>query len=285
MKTLAFSGLLLISSFAVFAQKPEPAENAPPAVDEALRARVNQFYGAFIAGKFKEAYLLVADDSQDKFFEMGKDGYKSCEIVKIDYVENFTKAAVVTGCKREWHFHGASALSTFPLSSNWEVVDGQWYWHYVKPTQIASPFSPTGFIPVPPNSDAKNVSLIPSNIAGTVQGILAKVSVDKSSVRLLPNRPSRDVVTVRNDMPGVVSLKLEKPDIRGLTVSLAKANLQAREQTSIVFEWQPSNSTIAKTGNAPPVIQLQVEPTNQVFPISVIFETDSQRNQPASPQK
>ena len=81
-------------------------DKAPPAIDEALRARVGKFYGAFIAGKFKDAYSLVADDSQDKFFELSKDQYKRCEIIKINYSENFTKAAVVTSCKSDWRWHG-----------------------------------------------------------------------------------------------------------------------------------------------------------------------------------
>ncbi len=92
---------------------------------------------------------MVADDSQDKFFEMPKTQYKSCEITKIQLLENFTKATVVTSCKSEWRWHGTVTLITFPLTSNWEIIDGQWYWHYVKPTMVPSPFSPTGFVPVP----------------------------------------------------------------------------------------------------------------------------------------
>jgi hypothetical protein len=76
MKTLALS-LVLLSCFAALGQdSSELFDKAPPPIDEALRARVDKFYGAFIAGKFKEAYLLVADDSQDKFFELSKDQYK-----------------------------------------------------------------------------------------------------------------------------------------------------------------------------------------------------------------
>ena len=144
MKTLAFWSLLLLSGATAFGQNPSDLfDKAPPAIDEALRAQVDKFYQAFIAGKFKEAYLLVADDSQDKFFELPKEQYKGCEIIKVHYTENFTKAAVVTSCKADWRFHGTTVLTTFPLTSNWEVVDGQWLWHYEKPTMVASPFSPT----------------------------------------------------------------------------------------------------------------------------------------------
>lgn len=276
MKTLALSSLLLLTGFAAFGQDHSDLfDKAPPAIDDALRGRVAQFYDAFVAGKFKAAYALVADDSQDKFFELSKDEYKSFEIIKIHYSENFTKATVVTAVKSDWRWHGASTVTTFPLTSNWEVVDGQWYWHYVRPTMAPTPFSPTGFVPVPPESTTDNAGLIPKDIPGVAQGILAKVSVDKASVRLRSNETSQDVVHVRNDMPGSVSLKLDKVDIPGLKVTMGKADLQAHEETTVTFEWRLDDPAKKMTGHS--IVQLRVEPTNQVFPISVDFESLPQK--------
>lgn len=286
MKTLAVSSLLLLSAFGVFGQNASDVfDKAPPAIDEALRARVGQFYQAFVEGKFKQAYLLVADDSQDKFFELSKDEYKSFEIVRINYSDKFTKAAVVTAIKSEWRFHGAGTLTTFPLTSNWEVIDGQWYWHYVKPATVASPFSPSGFIPLPQNTaaaSAKPASVAPNDIAGAAQRILSEVSVDKSSVQLRTDETSRDVVHVRNGMPGSISLKLDKPDIPGLNVTLEQTNLPAHQETTIRFEWSVDSQarTGAQAMSGHPVVQLHILPTGQVFPISVAFE-----NAPAAPQK
>ncbi len=202
MKTLALSSLVCLSCFAAFGQdSSELFDKAPPPIDEALRARVDKFYGAFVAGKFKEAYLLVADDSQDKFFELSKDQYKSYEIIKIRYRENFTKAAVVTSCKADWRFHGTVVLTTFPLVSNWEVVDSEWFWHFEKPTMVPSPFSPTGFINCSPGQyDQPKRFWFRKISRAPRRGILAKVSVDKASVHLRTSATSQDVVHVRNDM-------------------------------------------------------------------------------------
>jgi hypothetical protein len=271
MKTLAFWSLLLLSGYTASGQNPsELFDKAPPAIDEALRAQVDKFYQAFIAGKFKDAYLMVADDSQDKFFELPKEQYKGCEIIKVHYTENFTKAAVVTSCKADWRFHGTVVLTTFPLTSNWEVVDGKWFWHYEKPTMVASPFSPTGFVPVPADSTPNPAALVPKDIPGAAQAILAKVSVDKASVLLRSYEASQDVVHVRNDMPGQVRLKLDQPDLPGLKVSLGKTDLKAHEETTIVFEWRLDDA--AKKTNARTTVQLHIEPTGQVFPISVAFD-------------
>jgi hypothetical protein len=290
MKTLAFASLLSLSVFASFGQDSSGSrDKVSPAVDEALRARVNKFYDAFIAGKFKEAYLLVADDSQDKFFEMSKDQYKSCDIIKIQYTENVTKATVVTSCKTDWRWHGAVTLTTFPLTSTWELVDGQWFWHFVKPTMVPSPFSPTGFVPVPPDSDTNNADLIPKDIAAAGRGILSKIGIDRSSVRLLSNQRSLDVVHLRNDMPGEVHVKVDPLNTPGLKVSLGQTKLAAHEQTTILFEWSPDDPAIkcrecALRTNARTTVNVRIDPTGQVFPITVLLDNGSQGGNPFSPQ-
>ena|ERR1700733_2424700 len=277
MRTLALTSLLLLSALVTFGQdSSELLDKAPPAIDEALRARVDKFYNLFISGKFKDAYSLVADDSQDKFFELSKDQYKSFEIIKIRYSDNFTKAAVVSAVKSDWRWHGAVTLTTFPLTSNWEVIDGQWYWYYVKPTMVPNPFSPTGFVPVPANSTTDNAGLVPKDIPGVAKGILSKVSVDKSFVQLRSYESSQDVIHVRNEMPGQVTLKLDPPDIPGLKITVGKSDLQAHEDTTIVFEWRLDDPAIkcldcAKKMNARPMLHLRIAPTNQVFPIIVAF--------------
>jgi hypothetical protein len=291
MKTFALSFLLLISSFTAFSQNSSDLfDKAPPAIDDALRSRVNKFYELFIAGKFKDAYSLVADDSQDKFFELSKDQYKSCEIIKVNYSANFSKATVVTSCKSDWRWHGAVTLTTFPLTSNWEVVDGQWFWHFERPTMVPSPFSPTGFIPVPPDSKTDPTALIPKDLPGAAKGILAKVTLDKASVHLKPDVTSQDMIHVRNDMPGEVTLKLDQPNIPGLKVTLGKTNLKAHEETTLLFDWRPDDPAVQcsgcaqKTTMSRPIVQLHIDPTRQIFPIAVAFDSPAPQV-PAPPQK
>jgi hypothetical protein len=283
--------LLMIFSFAAFSQNSSDLfDKAPPAIDDALRARVNKFYELFIAGKFKDAYSLVADDSQDKFFQLPKDQYKNCEIIKINYSANFSKAAVVTSCKSDWRFHGAVTLTTFPLTSNWEVVEGQWFWHFERPTMVPSPFSPTGFVPVPPESIPDPSALVPKDIPGAAKGILAKVSLDKALVNLKSDETSEDVVHVRNDMPGEVSLKVDQPNLPGLKVTLGKTNLKAHEETTLLFDWRLDDPTLQcpdcakKAAMSRQIVQLHIEPTRQIFRISVAFDSTPPQA-PAPPQK
>jgi hypothetical protein len=288
MRTIALSSLLLLPCLTAWGQ--DSSEQAPPVIDDALRARVAKFYEAFIAGKFKAAYTLVADDSQDAFFELDKSQYKGCETIKIHYSENFTKATVVESCKSDWRWHGNVTPTNVPLTSNWEVVDGEWYWHYVKPTMVPSPFSPTGFVPVPSDSAPKNTSQVPRDIAGAARGILSKVGVDKRTVRLRAYETSQDVVRVRNEMPGPVTLKLDELEMAGLKTTLGKSQLNANEETTIVFEYRLDDPRILCltcamkiTGN--PIVQLHVLQTAQVFPIDIVFEQAAQVEHPIIPKK
>ena len=252
-------------------------DKAPAPIDEALRARVSQFYSAYVAGKFRDAYNLVADDSQDAFMAAPKQQYHGCEVVKINYSENFTKATVVESCKGEWRFHAQSTPVTIPVTSTWRVVNDQWYWYYVKPTVMQSPFSPTGYVKVSPEEpDSGAKPTLPSDTAALAKGILAKVSVDKMDVALHTYESSKAEIHVRNDMPGSISLYFDDPKMPGFKITPAKTDLNANEETNVVFEYRLDDATIAcgecaKKAKAPLTARLHIQPTGQVFLIAVHF--------------
>src|SRR5579864_2967688 len=186
MKLLRLCPFLIACALASGQDTSDLFEKAPPPIDEALRARVTQFYQAYVSGKFREAYPLVAEDSQDAFFGASKEALKSCEILRIKYTDDFTKADVVEACKGEWNYHGVKTATSFPLTSHWKIVDGQWFWYYVKPTTAPSPFSPTGFISAsadPPADGAQKVlPALPANPIEAAKGILSKVKLDKTAL-------------------------------------------------------------------------------------------------------
>lgn len=276
MKTL---GLALVSlcSLALAQDPSELFDKAPPPVDEALRARVHDFYQAHIDGKFREAYKLVAEDSQEVFFAMAKQQYKDCETARINYSEQFTKALVVETCKADWMFHGQTLTTTLPISSNWKVVDGQWYWYYVKPTVVASPFSPNGSIFSQDTANAKpgNAPVVPPDPTQLARGILAMIKIDKTSVSLRSDQASEDEIHIHNDMPGAVSISIDPVTVPGLKVTLAKAELQAKEDTAVHFEYHTPEGGGAKAPSQV-TVQVHVSPTGQVFPVQVSFSSKQQ---------
>src|SRR5579863_5961596 len=237
MKTLF---LCLILGAAAFGQEASDLfDKAPPAIDDALRARVTEFYQLYESGKFKQVFLMVADDSQDAFLGSGKEEYKDCHISKVNYTDNFTKAVVVEACKTVWLFHGQTIPSTVPVTTNWKVVDGQWYWYYVKPAFVRSPFSPTGEVPLPQDVPEAKASVLPKDPAAEAKAILARVTMDKNTVVLRADKDSKDQVRVQNDMPGWVTVDIGPSPVPGLKIKTSKTDIGPNEAAVVEFEYNP----------------------------------------------
>jgi hypothetical protein len=276
-------GLLLAACSLMWGQDPADLfEKAPPPIDEALRARINQFYGAYMAGKFRDAYPLVAEDSQDAFMESSKDTFKDCKTLKIRYSENFTRASVLESCKGEWRWHGQTIPTQIPLSTNWKLVDGQWFWTYVKPTYAPNPFSPTGFVRIPDEKEIADggprpaLPQVPTDGAAFARLILAKVKIDKTTITLRSSESSHEEVHVRNEMPGTISLSVDLLPQPGLKITPAKTQLNANEETVVSFDYRVDDALIAcgecaKRVNGTATANLRIQPTNQVFPITIVF--------------
>src|SRR5581483_11442788 len=221
-----------------------------------------------------------------------KGDLKGCEIVRINYSENFTKATVVESCQTELGFQGHVFQTKMPFTSNWKVMDGQWWWYYLKPTSVPNPFSPTGFIPYT-ESDPKGAtatkSMLPADPKTLAQGILGKLKLDKPTIELHPGEKPRDELHVRNEMPGAVTLRIDPVTQTGLKITVSKSELQANEEATIVFEYHvdESASLCAACANhvrATVVAQLHVDPTGQVFPIPVMISPVEKEEAPNSKQ-
>ena len=280
MKLLKLYLFLIAGALAFGQDNSDLFEKAPPPIDEALRAKVTQFYQAYTSGKFRDAYPLVAEDSQDAFFALSKETVKSCEILRIKYTDDFTKADVVEACKGEWNYHGTKTATSFPLTSHWKIVDQQWFWYYVKPTSSPSPFSPTGFSSISPDSQAdgaaKPLPVIPANPLEAARNILSHVKLDKNTIKLRGYETSKDELHVTNEMPGQITLSIDPIAFPGLKITPGKTDLQANEQTTVLFEYRLDDASIecgdcAKRVKSTLTAQLHVQPTGQIFPITVIF--------------
>jgi hypothetical protein len=266
------------------------AAQAPPDVDQALRVRVAAFYQAYIDGKFSDAYNLVSPESQNMFIQSGKDEYKGCETTKIEYSENFSKAFVTETCKSIWLWHGHASPNVVPVESHWKLSGNLWYWYYVKPTFVHSPFSPTGIVQLPPDQPETNSGnvAIPKDMRAAALNILSKVNVDKTTVSLRADSASKDEVHVRNDMQGEINLVLAPSPIAGLKATASKTQLKAKETAAITIEYTPDDKSIACGDCASRIqrawIQMTVEPTGQVFQIEVKFTNQKSEQFPLPKQ-
>src|SRR5271155_3770113 len=133
----------LAAAILAFSQTPTNPFDKPPAdVDDALRARVTEFYKYHVDGKLRLAEKLVAEDAKDDFFAAMKPAIKSFRIDQIAYSDNYTKAKVTMVGSAMVHFMGMAApqLMDMPFPSFWKIENGKWcFYYYVDPDRM-TPF-------------------------------------------------------------------------------------------------------------------------------------------------
>jgi hypothetical protein len=276
-------GLLFLPLTLTFAQSL--FEKAPPAIDEALRARVRSFYQAYIDKKFRLAYEMVAEDSKETFLAGGKPNISACDFSKIDYFEDFTKADVLVGCKGIFSFHGQMMNVTFPLSSKWVMTDGQWWWSALPPKGRDTPWGYWGEKEgeASPKKDANAGTgpaparpSVPVDPMATARQILSGVKVDKTDVVLRGYESSKDEVHITNGMPGGITFIVDKLVMPGLTIKPPSGVLNSGEQAAIVFEYNTDDASItcgecAKRVKGSSTVNIRVTPTGQVFTVNLAF--------------
>ena len=249
--------------FALFAalasaQPNDPFKPKPPAdADAALRARVQEFFDLHVKGEFRKAEALVAEDTKDFFYSHNKPKYLSCDLTRIDYSENFTKANAVMVCEMYIMVPGfADHPMKVPTPSAWKVENGKWYWWV---DQDALKNTPWGRME-PGAFPARGAPSPPPSMANfpTAESLFRQIQLDKSSVSLKAGESVE--VTIANGAPGLTSLTLLAP-LPGVAAKLDKSALQAGEKAVLTLR----ASKGAKSG----VLNVQVEQTFQLLPIQV----------------
>lgn len=254
-------------SLCAFAQSPtEVFQKAPPKIDEALRARVAIFFQAHVDGKFRQAEQVVHEDSKDAFYNSEKSRYISYEITQILYSENFTKATVVTPVEIDWYTARMGKLRVKPpMKSLWKYDAGQWWWYAPPRTDWETPFGNMnqGATPQPGVAEQTPKIVIPD-----MKTILDQVRVERTDVRLSSWQKSEDAVEIYNGMPGDLTLAVEPlGDVPGLTVTLDKTQLHAKEKARVTFRYEPLDRTVKTTKT----IRVTAAPINQTYVFTLTF--------------
>ena len=228
-------------------------------MEAALRARVEQFYQLEIDKKFRQAEAFVAEDTKDDFYNGSKPAIKASSIQKIEWSDNNSRARVTLKQKIivKTPF-GDQEFEMLPPTT-WKLENGQWVWYIDHDAPRPTPF---GLFPPTPGSTAK-APVGPPPLPGKVDGaaLMSEVTVDNTSVVLTTADPAR-TVTVSNDLPGSVTLKLDNPHLDGITVELEKTELKSGEKGTIRFR-------LAGDAKITGVVRLVVSPLRKVVEISV----------------
>ena len=254
--------ILLVFAAACLAQDPADLFNKPPLeVDQALRARINEFYDLHVKKQFRKAEELVAEDTKDFFYSHDKPAYLSFEVKDIKYSDNFTKAKATVLCEQRVMFPGfADKPVKFPIPSTWKVENGKWVWYVDLEALRQSPF---GKMTAGPEAGKSTATGLPATIPNDFNFVLKQVKPDKDSLELKPGETGQ--VTIANGAPGPMKVVIaDKPE--GIEAKLAKEELQAGEKVALTVRApKPISGTVS----------VQVEQTGEVLPIQVVVKPPS----------
>jgi hypothetical protein len=257
--------LFLCLASCLSAQDPADLfQKAPPAVDEALRARITKFFQLHVDAKFRQAESMVAEDSKDFFYSANKPKYLGFEIKNIIYNEDFTKAKAVVVTQMVVMAPGFLDKPVgVPIPSRWKLEKGEWCW-YVDPDELN--MTPFGKMK---SGDAKSGA--PSNlpaIPGPEEAarLLSGVKAEHEELELKARQPGSVEFTIVNTMPGNVSLTLDKLEFPGVSLKIDSAELAAGAKAHVTFDWKPGLYR-AKVLEA----RVRVQPTNQLLRLRVKF--------------
>jgi hypothetical protein len=247
--------LALIATTFLFAQADNPFDRPPADVDQALRARIAEFYQLHVKGDFRHAEALVAEDTQDFFYTHNKPQYLGFEISRIDYSENYTRAKATIIVEQYVMLPGFSDKPMkIPTGSTWKVVDGKWYW-YVDPESFRNtPFGKMTAGKAGGNAVPPAFPTIPTS----PDFLFKQVKLDKQSVTLKDGEPEQ--VTIVNGAPGAMSISLSGT-LPGVESKLDRTNLKAGEKAVLTLR--------AGSKAKPGVINVMVDLTRQLLPIQV----------------
>jgi len=240
------------------AQDPSELFHKPPAdVDQALRARVSEFFELHVKGDFRRAEALVAEDTKDFFYDNNKPRYLSFEISKIKYNDDFTKAQVTVMCEQYIRFPGfPNTPMKVPTPSTWKIEDGKWVW-YVDQNQLA--MSPMGIkmTPGPPSKPGASppaMSSIP-----TLEQFYASFKADRESVTLQPGGDAEQIL-ISNGSPGSMSVHFMN-ELAGIDAKVEHTTVQTGEKAVLRLKAAP--------GAKPGTLEVRIDPVGKIIPIQV----------------
>jgi hypothetical protein len=252
--------ILIFASLAAAAFAQDPADlfnRAPADVDQALRARITEFFHYHVTGEFRKAEELVAEDTKDYFYANNKPHYVGFEIGKIDYSDGYTKAKALVIVKMPIMLPGFNGkVMDLPSPSYWKVVDGKWYWYLDTAMRNASPMGEMK--PGPPK--AADTPAMPV-IAASVEELFAQVKADKAAVGVKPGSP--DHIVIANGMVGPITLTVQSK-IDGIEAAFDHAEIKPGEKATL--------TVTAAEGAKAGVLTVLVRQTGQTIPIQVVLK-------------
>jgi len=271
---------LLLVPAALLAQAPA----APPEVDQALRARVTEFFQDFVDGKFRLAINLVAEDTQDEYFSSPKAEIKTFKIDGVDFSKDFTDANVHLTVKQVWKLKAEGFMQDqvvdAPMSTTWKIENGKWvFYHHIDPNGWVTPMGPSAGFRKPDGTAAIPQKLDDATVRSEAERLLTQnqTSVDKDQVTLSSDKASSAKVVFHNGTPGSVNISVVglPNNLPGFSAKLDKQVVNSGQDAILEIGYAPA----ADRQSAPAsfAIAVDVEPFGRPYYVQIDFGTPAKQ--------
>ena len=239
---------------AAFAQNAGDLFNKAPAdVDQALRARINEFYQDHVTRQYRKAEDLVAEDTKDYYYTHDKPAYLGFEIKEIHYNEDFTKAKATVLCEQRVMFIGfADKPVKIPTPSYWKLENGKWCWYVDQDELRNSPFGKMTAGTTPSSAP------VPTSIPTNYDFVLNQVKADKEEIALKAGQTGQ--VTIANAAPGTMHLTLVG-QVPGVEAKLESGEVAAGGKVALKLQ--------AGKNAGSGLLVIRVEQTGETIPVRV----------------
>jgi hypothetical protein len=269
---MLFRAALILLPIAALAQTE--TQSPPPEVDQALRARVTEFFEDHVQAKFTKAFELVAEDTREYYFAAQKIQFKSFKIDSVTYSDHFTKAAVTLSCERMWRMSAQipEVQVTQAMSTTWKIENGKWFWY--RDANAETGLTPMGRSDPSAIGRSNGSPLALPDVSQDAlkkraAEVLKESSVSKTEVTLPADHPSSEQVVFHNGQPGSVLLSVDaSAKLDGFSAVLDKKEVRAGEDVVLKIHYDPAGKS---TAPAPFTVRVIVTPFNQAFSIAVKF--------------
>ena len=264
-RLLSFGLLLFLATSAAWSQ--QPFQKAPSGVEEALRARVSEYYTFFQDSKFRQAEALVTEESKDAFYNMNKSRHMGFSINSVTFADDVKSARVLVVLNMLVPMMGAKPVP-FPVSTQWKLVDGEWYAHFPLPkpgdvvqtpfgpkTIVERQFAPRTPIETAPRPDLKSV------------GRMFRIDRDALEFPTSAPEPVQESISIENRSRGELTVRPISKPIKGVEMELTPASISPGEEGLLTFTYQPAVRQLRRQFR----VRFVIEPIAQRFSVTLKF--------------
>jgi hypothetical protein len=275
-----YTVLLLAAPLLSLAQAPAP----PAEVDQALRTQATSFLKYQMEGNFRKAYELVAEDSQDYYLGAAKEKSASAELQKIEYSDNFTKAAVTSSSKQTLMMEGRPIEIPSGRIDRWKLENGQWKWYHDASKDVIT--TVVGTMPAPAagpgvaQAPKLPKEITPEAAVEAVKRVPAPTSqvppLNRQTMPFKVGQESTEEIVFHNNSPGEVRVDADLiADFPGFVVQPKKFQLKAQEEATFRVTYHPSDKGVFNAS-----LRLTVQPFEREVRIPLVLSKESSAGKP-----